>query len=281
MSLDHVGAMVRDLAAGAARWEALGFALTPESRQRGKLPARDEEGPWASANRCAVFEQGYLELIGLVDHAAFNPWTRFMDRFEGIHLVALRVANADVAYDELVARGAAVHPPVQRERRVQFEGHEAPMRFRNVFSRDEAHPEARYIVIEHQTPHLLWQANDLSHPNGARGLVSTTVVTSDVRAQADRLHALTGEAGVATAEGAIRFTLSVCGVVDVMSSVSFEATYGERAPVEPAYAAIVVSFRDADRAAALMRQRGITVHERGGKRFVDRAATGGFVMEIV
>lgn len=57
LSLDHAGVIVRDLAAGAARWEGLGFALSPVSRQRGRMPDRDEDGLWATANRCAIFKR--------------------------------------------------------------------------------------------------------------------------------------------------------------------------------------------------------------------------------
>ena len=296
-SLDHVGVMVRDLAAGAARWDHLGFALTPVSRQRGKLPGRDDEGPWASANRCAVFERGYLELIGLVDPVAFNPWARFMDRFEGIHLVALRVPNADHAYAELAARDAQVHPTVQRERRIDLAGREETMRFRNVFSRDEAHPEARYIVIEHQTPQFLWQADAPLHPNGARALLATTVVAANAAAQIERLGALLGVAPHRTPEGAMRFEPSGGGAIDVMTPADFAALYAETPPtarayaativpaytptLEPAYSAITVEFTDRRSAARLMEARGAIVHRRGERWFLDRATAGGFILELV
>src|SRR3954466_7158422 len=93
-SLDHLGAIVQDLAAGASRWEKLGFSLSPVSRQGGRMPGRDIDSLWATANRCAIFNKGYLELIGVVDETAFNPWTRFLSRFEGLHLLALRVQVA-------------------------------------------------------------------------------------------------------------------------------------------------------------------------------------------
>src|SRR3954466_12478774 len=142
-SLDHLGAIVRDLATGAARWEKMGFTLSPTSRQSGRMPGRDEEGPWATANRCAIFRTGYLELIGVVDATCFNPWTRFITRFEGLHLLALRVPNADGAFATLSARTGTLNPPVQRARNLDVGGIEKTMRFRNIFSRDEAYPEGR------------------------------------------------------------------------------------------------------------------------------------------
>ncbi|MBK6982083.1 MAG: VOC family protein [Betaproteobacteria bacterium] len=99
--LDHAGVIVRDLEITAQAWESMGFQLTPPSRQRGRMPDRDEPGPWATANRCAVFREGYLELIGVVDASCFNPWGPFLDRFEGMHILALRVDSADDAWKGL------------------------------------------------------------------------------------------------------------------------------------------------------------------------------------
>ena len=182
-SLDHLGTIVSDLAAGAARWERLGFQLSPLSRQRGRMPGRDEDGPWATANRCAIFRHGYLELIGIVDAAAFNPWTKFLARFEGLHLLALRVPDADAAYAELSGRTATLNAPVQRERKLDVDGVEATMRFRNIFSRDESYPEGRYIVLEHQTPEYLWQPRYQAHPNGALALEAAPIIGLAWRSQ--------------------------------------------------------------------------------------------------
>ena len=74
LDLDHCGCIVNDLAAGAAKWERLGFTLTPLSPQRGAVPDREGFHPWATANRCAILGNTYLELIGVVDPAAYNPW---------------------------------------------------------------------------------------------------------------------------------------------------------------------------------------------------------------
>jgi hypothetical protein len=90
LDLDHVGCIVNDLTAAAVRWERLGFTLTPLSRQRGAVPGAEGFQPWATANRCAILGHTYLELIGVVDPAAFNPWARFIERNEGLHICAMR-----------------------------------------------------------------------------------------------------------------------------------------------------------------------------------------------
>lgn len=260
LALDHVGAIGRDLDATAQRWERMGFTLSPLSRQRGAVPDREGMHPWATANRCAVFEQGYLELIGIVDPAAFNPWQRFLARFEGLHLLAFRCDDATRAYEALKHRAPFLAPPVERERKLTYRGEERTMRFRNIFSRDDACPEARYIVIEHQTPELLWQPELMGHENGARGLVAASMVAADpgVRQRLDALG----------------------GTVRVESPQAFAQRYGWQPPM-PALAAITVAFDDLDRAVRLMQDRGIEVRRQADEVWLPPTATNGFVLRLV
>jgi hypothetical protein len=260
LSLDHAGIVVRDLAAGAARWERLGFTLSPQSRQRGAVPGRQGMHPWGSANRCAIFERGYLELIGLVDASAWNPWQAFLDRFEGMRLLALRCANADAAYAELSPRAPFLDAPVQRERRLAVDGEERTMRFRNVFSRDVMCPEGRYIVIEHQTPELLWQSALMQHDNGAVALEEAMVVADD--------------AGVA---GRIA---TLGGIPAVSTPAGFRQRYGW-APQAPAFAGVTVSFSNLAVAAQMMETRGVKLRRAGGDLWVAAEDANGFVLRMV
>ena len=157
LALDHIGVIVRDLDAGSAALERLGFFLTPESPQMGvevDEQGRERHVPWATANRCAVFESGYLELIGVRRPDAFNPWARWLSRFEGPHIAALRCESADRTYPLLARHCDDFDPPVQRRRDAPYGEGTREMRFRNIFSRDAQVEECRYIVIEHQTPDL-------------------------------------------------------------------------------------------------------------------------------
>jgi hypothetical protein len=279
-SLDHLGAIVRDLAAGAARWEKLGFLLSPVSRQSGRMPDRAEDGPWATANRCAILQHGYLELIGVVDPAAFNPWTKFLARFEGLHLLALRVPEADPAYAALAARTESFNAPVQRGRKLDVNGAEAVMRFRNIFSRDEHYPEGRYIVLEHQSPDYLWQPRYMTHPNGALALEAALVCAADVAGQSARLETVTGVPPERPADGTLAFRPPQGGAIELRSAEQFEARYGWRPAALPAFAGVAVRFADRERAARLIEGNGITVHKRGDEWFVAPQDTNGFILRL-
>lgn len=278
-SLDHLGAIVNDLAAGAARWERLGFLLTPVSRQRGRMPDRDDEGPWASANRCAILQRGYLELIGVVEPALFNPWEKFIARFEGLHLLALRVPDADAAFAALAGRTGTLNPPVQRARNLDVDGIEKTMRFRNIFSRDEAYPEGRYIVLEHQTPEYLWQPRYQAHPNGAIALEAALVCAEDMPAQRKRLETVAGVQAIEEPGGVPRLSPPGGGVIELHGAAGFEARYGWRPQALPCFAGVEVRFADRATAAKLMEDNGIPV-QRGDEWFVAPAHTNGFLLRL-
>ena len=278
LDLDHVGCIVNAFTAGAAQWERLGFQLTPVSRQRGAVPGREGFHPWATANRCVILRNTYLELIGVVDPAAFNPWARFIAKNEGLHILALRCGNAASAHQILSTRTDALQPPVERERVLDVDGAERTMRFRNIFSRDDAWPEARYLVIEHQTPEFLWQPRYQRHANGAIDLVAVTFVADDPSTLVPRLTALS--AALVNESGAtISAKLPGRGAINVMSSALFAETYGHAS--HTGLQAITVSFGDLAQTLVLFKSRGVTVTTSRDGQWIAPRDTNGFVLHLV
>jgi hypothetical protein len=277
LDLDHIGCIVNAFDAGAAQWERLGFQLTPVSRQRGAVPGSEGFHPWATANRCVILRSSYLELIGVVDAAAFNPWARFIAKNEGLHILALRCRDAESAHAVLSARTDALQPPVPRERILDVDGEPRAMRFRNIFSRDEAWPEARYLVIEHQTPEFLWQPRYQQHENGACDLVAVTFVADEPSALVPRLDAL-GANIVAQDGDCISAQLPGRGTVRIMRSEIFADVYGY-AP-HSGMQAITVSFKDLGHTLALFKSRGVTIEGSRYGQWVGPPDANGFVMHL-
>ncbi len=278
LDLDHTGCIVNAFAAGAAQWERLGFQLTPVSPQRGVAPGRAGFHPWATANRCVILRNTYLELIGVVDPAAFNPWARFIAKNEGLHILALRCADAESAHAILSARTDALLPPVPRERILDVDGEPRAMRFRNIFSRDDAWPEARYLVIEHQTPEFVWQPRYQRHENGACDLVAVTFVADDPSALIPRLDAL--GADVIAQDGiCINAKLPGRGTVHIVRSGAFAEVYGHAR--QSGMQAITVSFRNLGHALALFKSRGVTVGTSQYGKWIGPRDSNGFVMHLV
>jgi hypothetical protein len=272
LDLDHTGCIARSLDDAAAQWERAGFTLTPVSRQRGAVPGHDGFHPWATANRCAILGNSYLELIGTVDPECHNPWQHFVERGEGLYLVALRCSEADAAYAALAQRTDALRPPVPRERVLDVDGEPRTMRFRNIFSRDEAWPEARYLVIEHQTPEYLWQPRYQSHENGAAELLAVTFVADDVSAFDTRM-----EAFGASASDAGVWKLPGRGTVNVMSREAWREAYGCDTGRTGMHA-LTVSVADLASARLLLERRGVEVQATAAGC---RLSLTGFVLHLV
>jgi catechol 2,3-dioxygenase-like lactoylglutathione lyase family enzyme len=271
LSLDHTGSMVRDLDAGVATWQRLGFQLAPRSPQMGYVTPGEPMQPWATANHVAMFQRGYLELIGIHATARFNPWAHFMARFEGIHIVALRCADADAAWAVLETRAPGLQPPIDRRREIAYQGGTREMRFRNIFSRDEYYPEARFIVIEHQTPELLWQPALMVHPNGAVALQDVIFVADDLAAMRQRIEAILGGPNL---QGGGRLTL--------LDPAGFGARYQGAPPPLPSVAGHVVAVQDLALTRRLLARNGVpSVALAANSLMVPAGEANGAVLEFV
>src|SRR3954463_10736277 len=106
--LDHVGVAIRDLERGRAAYERLGFTLTPRSIHRGSPAPGAPVVPFGSGNHCAMFRDGYLEVVGLTDPAVYSNVRSLVARYEGAHIVAFAVDSADATCAALADRGVAV-----------------------------------------------------------------------------------------------------------------------------------------------------------------------------
>ncbi|MEV6323997.1 VOC family protein [Nocardia sp. NPDC051787] len=73
-AIHHTGILTLDLDDLERRYLDLGFTLSPRSRHL--LSVRPGEAPvqGCTANRCALFGGSSIELLGIVDESAPDPW---------------------------------------------------------------------------------------------------------------------------------------------------------------------------------------------------------------
>lgn len=93
----HLGIVTRDLAGMIAAYERLGFVFTPLSFPEFPLSAGGAPERVGVANRHAIFRNGYLEMLGIVDAAKWasistsqrGPFDidRPLRRYEGLHVM--------------------------------------------------------------------------------------------------------------------------------------------------------------------------------------------------
>ncbi|MFD4428778.1 VOC family protein [Nocardia sp. NPDC058497] len=192
--IHHVGILTRDLDGLESRYRSLGFTLSPRSRHLlGAEPGRPPvEG--CTANLCALFGDSYLELLGIVDESAPDPWhTKAMaDEYEGLRLLNLETSDAGKADRHLTEAGLRTSGVLELEREVDTEDGTRTLRARAVHLEPRATPETYLGIAQHLTREYVHQPRYLRHANGARGLGSVLFVVEDAAfaAVADRYRAI-------------------------------------------------------------------------------------------
>ncbi|WP_406312890.1 VOC family protein [Streptosporangium sp. NBC_01639] len=178
--IDHTVLITTDLAATSARYEALGFTLSPISPH---LLAERPGGPLlptCTANRCAYFGQSFIELLGVVDPAAPDPWGvhQLRETYRGL-LMTLGSSDIQATAHRLRTAGLASTGIRALEREVPTP--EGPRTVRADSVRiDPVHtPEGALQATQHFTPQYVHQPHYLNHPNGAVGLHSVLLVVPD------------------------------------------------------------------------------------------------------
>jgi hypothetical protein len=162
LAVDHVVIAVRDLAAAAGAFSALGFTLAP----RGVHSI-------GSHNHCIMFGSSYVELL---EPSSAHPWLayyrEFLQRGEGLAALALATPDADASYRNLRAQGIAARPPMDLARPVRLGDEERTARFRIV---QVAPP---LFLCQHLTRELIWRREWQSHANGATELAAVDLVSA-------------------------------------------------------------------------------------------------------
>lgn len=151
----------RDLFAG------LGFTLTPRGRHS-----------LGSINHLAVFEQDYLELIGLpTDGGKLRQ--EILDSPTGLDGLVLGSSDAAATQAALSAEGFRLSPVQRFSRPVTVEGGPQEARFSTVRLLPGQLLAGRVYVCQHETPQLIWRPEWMDHPNGVNGIAGLVVVGPD------------------------------------------------------------------------------------------------------
>jgi 4-hydroxyphenylpyruvate dioxygenase-like putative hemolysin len=196
VALDHVGVVGRDLAALAAQYERLGFALTPIALA----------GGGRIANRCAMLRQGYLELMALAPGGSSATLARMLAHHAGAHVIALAVDNTAAAIARLRLAGIDCPGVEQSERAIDAADPSGPhARFAHLSVPEQ--PEARINLILHLTPEALWQERFMSHPNHAVALEEVVLAVPAPAESAARFSRLAGRPVVPDRSGGFALIL--------------------------------------------------------------------------
>lgn len=264
LELDHVGVAVDDLEVGREVYERLGFTLTPRSIHSGSRTPGGPVEPWGSGNHCAMFRNGYLELIGLTDRDLYSSAQAMVERYQGAHIVAIGSGEADAAHAVLAARFEGVEPPSKLQRDASFGPDGAETRlaaFRNIYLEPESFPEAKLIFIEHLTRDVLWQPHLLDHPNGAMAMAEVVFCVRDVAETSGRLERLFAVEPTEPRPGAARLQLERGAIYVIDAARLGDWAPGTTPPCLPYVAAFGVAVGDLAATKDLLSRNGVAFTE--------------------
>lgn len=254
MNIDHTVFVTRNYEKTWQRYGELGFTLSPPSRHFASRSEGGELQPSCTANRCAYFGESFLELIGVVDEAAGDPWRvlPILDaRGDGLHGVSFGCEDSEAAERRLREAGLSTSGVLSLQRDVELPEGTRTARFRSVhISRDKT-PEGILHTAEHLTPEYVHQPRYLGHPNGARRVAGILLVVADdeVESYRRRYDVITGGEQL----------------VDVVGASDLDTVLpGETAPRLPYFAAHGVAVDDLGSARKLVEQHvPTTTRDRG------------------
>ncbi|HYD99704.1 MAG TPA: VOC family protein [Alphaproteobacteria bacterium] len=202
-SLDHLVLAVKDLAAAAEHWAALGFQTTPPAQH-----------PFGTGNRLVQFGNGsFLELLAVTEAEKVPGHTvsrysfarhnaDFLDRREGLSFLVLGTDDARRDHGAFWRAGLQVFEPVDFERDALLpDGTTGRVAFSLVFPREAERPSLPLFLCQQRAPEVFWQEAYQRHPNGALGIVETVAVSADPEEQAPFLAQVAGDDAVAMADG--------------------------------------------------------------------------------
>jgi len=261
-ALDHAAVMVHDLHLSAQIYERLGFCLTPLSQHAGALTPGGDLVQWGCANRCIMLQQGYLELMGVINTDLYdNKIPEFLVRYEGIHILAFGCTDGATAANRLAEEGFSANGVHRLARSLDTPDGERKAEFNLVRLPPEEMPEGRVLAIEHITPAYLWQDRYMTHPNGAIALEELIVCVDDPATVADRYERYFGIP--ASEENDLwRFNLRQGQFVLVTAEI-LRSEFGIDTPTTPYAAAIKIRTQTLENTKELLTKTGVTYTDTG------------------
>lgn len=275
-SVNHVGMAVRDLAATVARYEAMGFQLTPYSPHSGAWKPGEPVQPMRSGNRCVMFRHNYLEILSSEDPAAPAPrLANYLKHHEGAHIICFNAGDVAAVDRRLAAAGVKTSGVIPLQREIDTPDGVRTARFERVGFAPDDSPEGFIQAARHFTPEYIYQPRYVRHPNGCTELSDVIVVTDEVEHFAAKYARYLGRAP-ARADGAVRFSFPLVSTLTLVGVREAKALLpGTLLPPIPGIAAVAFKAPDLAAVRARLAAGGFAVGEAVGRLVVPAEQASG------
>ncbi len=277
--INHVGMAVRDLAATAARFEAMGFQLTPFSPHSGAWKPGEPVQKLGSGNRCVMFADNYLEILGTENGEKAPPrLAAFLARHQGAHIICFNTETPSALDDRLRRLDIETSGVIPLQRDIDTPTGVQTARFERVQFAPDDSPEGYIQAARHLTPEFIYQPRYIAHENGCTSLSEAFVATDDAAGFARKYSRYLGMPAEAR-DDLFRFRLPLGSTLTVVPSQQAARLFpGSLLPPMPSI--IAVTFRTPDLAAQRRRLAGrkFTLFESGNRISVPAEEASGLIV---
>ncbi|WP_421879882.1 VOC family protein [Pacificispira sp.] len=259
--IDHLVLAVTDLDQAAARYEALGFKMTPRAMH-----------PWGTSNRLVQLQGSFLEVIEVAAPEKLFPhgprsfsFGGYLDGYlkarEGLAMLVFESRDARADRDQFAARGLPDLDPFDFERQAVLpDGNTVRVAFSLAFAPPPETPDAVFFTCQQHAPEYFWKPEYQDHPNGARTVEEVAMIADDPASLRDLLGRLQAPEAVSeNEEGLTCETLR--GRVRVLTPDAYAEWYGggadPHAPKTPHFAATRIGVSDLDSLRGRLANAGI------------------------
>lgn len=277
--LDHIAHFVADGDAASAALETFGFTVTPFSAQSHRPTPDAPLTPAGTGNRCVMLRRGYLEFLTPTGQTPIADQLRqSIQRYTGVHLIALGTADPQTDHTRLDAAGFKPLPTLALQRPIGTPDGEQTARFAVQRVPSGTMPEGRIQFVQHQTPDLVWQRRWLDHANRCFGLAAAFICVADPAEAAERYARYTGIR--AETQGSTRRLVTARGDLFFLTPETVKATLGVEPPTVPWIAGYALDCSDTTIARSRLEMRDIETRDLGAGRFAVTAppALGGVMV---
>jgi hypothetical protein len=261
-SINHVGIVARRHEATCERYEAMGFQLTPFSAHEGSWKSGGPVQRLGTGNRCVMFSDSFLEILGSVDEADPAPRiTNFLARHQGAHIICFGSPEIEAVATRLSSAGVKNSGVLPLQRDVDTPQGMRTMKVKRLqFAPDET-PEGYIQVAQHLTPEYIYQPRFTGHSNQAYRLSDAVLVADDVPAVAAAYGRFLGLAPRPDEFG-IRFDIrGNFALRIILLRDAPKVLPGTLLPPIPGIAGIVFRTRDLKAAKRILEDRGFAFTE--------------------
>jgi hypothetical protein len=278
-NINHVGMAVRDLAATAARFEAMGFQLTPFSPHSGAWKPGEPIRKLGSGNRCVMFANNYLEILGTENGETPPPrLAGFLNRHQGAHIICFNTEATPTLDDRLRSLDIQTSGVIPLERDIDTPDGVRTARFERVQFAPDDSPEGYIQAARHLTPELIYQPRYIAHENGCTFLSETFVATDDSPGFARKYSRYLGTPAEER-DDLFRFRLLLGSTLTIVSSQRTAQLFpGSLLPPLPAIIAVTFRTRDVAAQRERLTERKFTVFETGNRISVPAEEASGLIV---